>query len=95
MEARKIVKTCDLSSEVAAKLFEMLNFGKIAYTRTGTQKLITTDVEPDQLLYPEGWYYGKGAFRNKHESTTGIYEEVEMVTSNGESWGDLAPYCNR
>jgi hypothetical protein len=93
--ARIIAKTSDLSGEVAAKLFEMLNWGKLTYTRTGTYKVITTDVEPNELVYPEGWYYGKGAFRNKHESSTGIYDEIDMITSDGQDWGELAPYCNR
>lgn len=91
----EVVKTRDLNGELAGMLFELLNYGVVKYSRTGCYKLITTDTEPSKLRYPEGWYYGKGCFRNKHESTTGIYDEVPMVTSSGDYWGDIAKYCTR
>ena len=89
----KVVKTCDLSGEVAGKLFEMLNYGEVQYHREGTWKYIVTDVEPSKLCYPEGWYYGKGCLRNKHTSTNGVYSEIDMMTSDGRMWEDIATYC--
>ena len=44
---------------------------------------------------PEGWYYAKGSLRNKHTSTTGLYEEILMLKSNGNWWEDTALYCTR
>ena len=91
----KTVKMCDMNKVVAGKVFEMLNGDKVHLEkgRSWFSCYIVTDVEPKNLTYPEGWYYAKGAFRNKHTSTTGIYEEVPMKKANGESWGDLAKYC--
>ena len=63
------------------------------YQNSPTQALIVTDTEPKDLVYPEGWYYAKGSFRNKHMSSTGIYSEVLMMKSDGSFWGDEAKYC--
>ncbi len=84
----KIVKTCDLSGEVAARLFSMLNLGIVRFDRN----LLFTDVEPKDLNYPEGWYYAKGCFRNKYNSSTGAYSEITMLTYKQEMWGELAKY---
>ena len=74
----------------------MLNEGKIRVKVPGenfcASYIVVTDVEPNDLIYPEGQYYAQGAFRNKHLSTTGIYEEAKMLTSNGEPWGNIAKY---
>lgn len=91
----KSVKMCDLGKLTAGKVFEMINGGKVRLEkdRIWTKCYIVTDVEPKDLTYPEGWYYAKGCFRNKHTSTTGIYEEIPMRKPNGESWGEIAKYC--
>lgn len=92
--ATKVVKMCDLSVGVAIQVFIMLNPGKIMVKRNGVfDTIIITDVEPKNLVYPEGWYYAKGCFRNKHTSTTGMYGEAPMLKSNGKCWGDSAKYC--
>ena len=88
----KCVKMCDMKAHIAVKVFEMLNPNRVKVIMD-SQLLVLTDIEPKELVYPEGWYYAKGAFRNKHTSTTGIYEEVPMLTSDGELWCDLATYC--
>ena len=54
---------------------------------TGGGVLIITDLDPNRLVYPEGWYYAKGHLRNKHTSTTGLYSEVAMVNSAYQPWG--------
>lgn len=93
----EVVKMCDMSKGIAAQVFKMLNYGKVSLKETygyfGT--IIITDVEPKNLVYPEGWYYGKGSLRNKHTSSTGLYEEIRMEKSNGDAWGDIAQYCTR
>jgi len=88
-------KMCDMSCLIAAKVFEMLNYGKVKLENEMNPFMlhIITDTEPKYLIYPEGWYYGKGCFRNKHLSTTGIYEEVPMLKSNGTLWSKSAHYC--
>lgn len=91
-----VVKMCDMQVEIAAKVFEMLNPGKVKVDNgswCSDRANIKTDVEPSELIYPEGWYYAKGNFRNKHTSTTGMYQEIRMIKSNGESWKNSAPYC--
>ena len=94
--AAKVVKMCDLSVNIAAKVFEMLNPGKVEVFSDnwlGPFRRIQTDVEPRLLIYPEGWYYAKGCFRNKHTSSTGLYEEIRMVTKDGVAWKGIAQYC--
>lgn len=88
------VKMCDMSAKIAAVVFQCLNYTKIQLKidRCGNRSIIT-DVEPKNLTYPEGWYYAKGCFRNKHMSSTGMYEELPMYKTNGERWRDFARYC--
>jgi len=75
----RTIKMCDMPIAIAAKTFEMLNPGKVHVNVQETECFIVTDVHPDDLTYPEGWYFAKGAFRNKHTSTTGIYQEAPML----------------
>lgn len=84
----KVVKSCDYSAAIAAKVFSMLNDG-VVYVRSepdGYSFTITTDTDPRELVYPEGWYFAKGALRNKHNSTTGSYSEIPIVNSFNEEW---------
>lgn len=95
------IKMCDMPGHVAAKVFALLNAGKVKFVdsenvvgeRFLVHPTLVTDVEPKDLVYPEGWYYAKGTFRNKHNSTTGLYSEVEMIKSNGKLWERCAIYC--
>ena len=96
--ATKVVKMCDMSVHVSSKVFAMLNPGlvkveKSPYFHAAGSIVIVTDTEPKELTYPEGWYYAKGMFRNKHQSTTGFYDEIHMLNSKGELWRDSAKYC--
>ena len=96
-----MVKTSDLPSNIALKLFVELNknnvkvsnFYKVFPGSCLADPVIITDREPRDLIYPEGWYYAKGSFRNKHTSSTGIYEEISMIKPNGDFWQDSAKYC--
>lgn len=90
----KTVKMCDMSKEIAAKVFEMLNGQNVQireYGPIGT--VIITDIEPKDLVYPEGWYYVKGSLRNKPTNTNDTYKEITMLKSNGGVWKDTASYC--
>ena len=91
------IKMCDMSIAVATKVFEMLNPGRVHVKKPGddwcTRYFIITDIEPKELIYPEGWYYAKGAFRNKHTSTNGYYSEAVMRNSQGDFWKERARYC--
>ena len=90
------VKMCNMNKAIAATVFKMLNVHDVQlkeHVSMGT--VIVTDIEPKDLIYPEGWYYAKGNLRNKHTSTTGLYQEIHMLKSNGERWKNLATYCTR
>ena len=89
----KSVKMCDMSAMIAAKVFKMLNGDSVHLKESFGRVKIVTDVEPKDLVYPEGWYYAKGTFRNKHMSSTGFYDEVRMEKSSGQSWDEIANYC--
>ena len=88
----KVVKMCDMSECIAVRVFSMLNPGKIKLEDRVFGIAIITDIEPKNLVYPEGWYYAKGTFRNKHTSTTGMYAEVPMLKFSGTFWEDIAKY---
>lgn len=91
----EMVKTADLSVEVAAKLLQDLNPSKVRIAKMSNsgflRNVIMTDVKPKDLVYPEGWYYAKGCFSNKHTSTTGAYGEMLMIKGDGSFWEDT--YC--
>lgn len=89
----KMVKMCDMSKEIAVEVFKRINGDKVQVKNTCFGPIIVTDTEPKDLIYPEGWYYAKGCFRNKHTSTTFLYSEVRMERPNGESWRNIATYC--
>lgn len=89
----KTIKMCDMSAEIAAKVFQWLNGDNVQLKKTNVGMIIVTDVEPMNLVYPEGWYYAKGNFRNKGTSTTGAYGEIYMENSEGVYWDDIAKYC--
>ena len=93
----KTVKMCDMNSNIAASVFEMLNAKKVHVKRPFDfiRMVLVTDVEPKDLIYPEGWYYAKGSFRNNPTSSMSryLYHEIPMVKSDGTSWKNLATYC--
>ena len=87
----KTVKTADLGGCLAARLFEALN-PDVEYLEfdpidlSNYAGVIVTDEDPESLIYPEGWYFSKGYFRNKHNSSTGLYEEIPMARRDGTYW---------
>ncbi len=95
MAMAKTVKMADMPTHIALMVFQELNGDKIECDDIYDfyDQVIYTDVEPRDLIYPEGWYYAKGCFRNKHMTSSGIYSEVPMRTSDGRDWRNLAIYC--
>lgn len=91
----KTVKMCDMNDTIAANVFVMLNPGKLSLkgfvSSIGKVTGIVTTVEPKELTYPEGWYYAKGRFTNKHNSSNGVYYSVFMFDQNGKILE--FPYC--
>ncbi len=90
----KTARTADLTGSMAANLFVALNPMEVEYfhnhpflqTVLPDGGVIVTDVDPNDLIYPEGWYFAKGSFRNKHNTTTGLYDEIPIIRSTGEPW---------
>jgi len=88
-----VKKMADLDGFTAAKLFDQINGGLVKFVidRDGSYGsadglLLVTDCDPDELTYPEGWYFAKGTYRNKHNTTTGYYSEIPMFKTSGERW---------
>ena len=74
----EIVKTCDLSKNVIIKFFKLLNDEDVILKSRNDVLTIVTDKDPNQLVYPEDWYYNKGCLRNKHTNTNGLFDEIPM-----------------
>lgn len=81
------VKTCDLKAKPMVAALCGLNPGKIlSYDFSEWPARVTTAEHPSRLVFPKGWYYAKHCIRNKHNSTTGLYDEVDALNSNGSYW---------
>ena len=91
---KNVVRMADMPVSAALAVFKILNMGQIKLMKDECgNRAIMAFKAPNLLKYPEGWYYAKGCFRNKHTSSTGIYHEVIMLMPNGHFWGDFATYC--
>ena len=53
--AAETIKMCDMSVDIAAKVFVMLNQGKVRESDDGRNVILVTNTEPKDLIYPEGW----------------------------------------
>lgn len=93
-QAGRTVMTADLAASLAANLFAALNPMEVEFMRFHpfnqsnhpVKGIIITDADPDTLYYPEGWYFAKGYFRNKKNTSSGEYEEIPMLKSDGTPW---------
>jgi len=94
VEMTHTVKMVDFPARLAAKIFATLNHDKNViflnsdpFWETG-QCAIISGYNPEELVYPEGWYFAKGNLRNKHNTESGIYGEVPIYRSGGmgELW---------
>ena len=85
------IKCCDLDGDTAARLFALLNPREVALQRSGFVggvdeiREIVVDASTDSLVYPEGWYFAKGRFTNKHNSSTGQYSAIPMRVSRRQA----------
>lgn len=92
IEMTRTVKMVNLPVRLAARIFASLNQESVVYQRFNPfggdsgYGVIVSYVDPDELIYPEGWYFAKGHFRNKHNTDGGIYYEIPMYQSGGELW---------
>lgn len=105
----KTIKMSDMPVEIALKVFEMLNEGKVKclnrrqkydffsgkteYLPPIGEYLIVTDTEPKDLVYPDGLYYSYGYYVNYETRTKPPIIEVPMVKSNLDWWSNSAEYA--
>ena len=86
----KKIKSNNLPGKVAARLFADINKKYVEFVEYDYKpSVLKCQIDPndDRLVYPEGWYFGKGCFRNKHQSDSGIYEEFAIVgAAGGKQW---------
>ena len=85
--AGRIIKTSDFDSKVAMGLFQLLNPEKVKIKCLFAKEFIVTDEDPENLYYPEGWYYSGGYFTNN------TLVKVFMEKSDGTKWEDIALHC--
>ena len=87
------IKTCDFSAAAAIAAFVALNQaeGKALNVITNCWPyVIETNYDPAEMLFPAGWYFAKHSLRNKHRSTTGLYQEVPVRNGHRQSWTTYA-----
>lgn len=81
------VATCNLPASAAIVALACLNPSKVLKSDFSQYPAtVTTKEHPSRMLFPQGWYFAKGAVRNKHNSTTGLYDEVTALDENGSMW---------
>lgn len=97
-EIAETVKMADMDADIASTVFMKLNPMAVAVLKEGCHTTIVTNIEPKELIYPEGWYYDHGSFTNRATSSDGYYSEIRMIKESknpgeeGEFWGKLAKY---
>ena len=60
----KSVKMCDMPLSVAISALKGLNPGKVELRNDYLWGMILVTDETKNLVYPEGWYYAIGNYRN-------------------------------
>lgn len=88
LEKTKFIKSCDMPKSIIINLFQMLNPKNVTIIEQQwdgfNPKAIVSKVSPAELVYPEGWYFAKGCLRNKHNSSSGLYEEIPIYKPGAE-----------
>lgn len=87
IDAKKVMVR-ELSGTMLAKFMEILNSGDVEATTLYGKAYIITDVEPQYLTYPEGWYYDCGYLRTFRKES----ELVELYDKSGTPWRKKACY---
>ena len=87
---KKAVGMADFPVKLVLIVFKMLNplSVKVLKDECGRYAIMCFNI-PSRLRYPKGWYYEKGCFRNKHNTSTGNYSEILMLLPSGYFWGDF------
>lgn len=100
----KIIDMHNMSAKMAARVLQALNGGEenveIRWHRSSTNKsfnhvghpvclTIVTDISPEDLNYPEGWYFEEGCLCNRRYTTNITYSEVYMEKFDGTPWNGL------
>lgn len=80
----------DLPINIVVRIFSELNRGKLIIVSGYEQETIITDTNPQDLTYPEGWYFQNGVFTNKYNTSTGRYSEAKIVNNAGKTWTCVA-----
>lgn len=79
MSKRKEAKTSDLQVREAALILLFLNEKHIKLEmNTLGQRFIISSIDPDDLVYPEGWYNYNGLFTNKEKPLYGDKNVIPM-----------------
>ena len=77
----------DAPINVAIDVLCAFNQGKVRGVNHPILGLVVmTDVDPNELVYPEGWQYKDGCYCNKHDIATGLYEEVLVLKPTDKRW---------
>ena len=84
----RTIKSCNFNGKIAATIFCMLNPGQIHFLEKGENLTLITNVEPSKLIYPEGWYYEDGWFRNRKTTDNECWYDIFMVDSRGNFWNN-------
>lgn len=93
LEKTKFIKSCDMPKGIIIDIFKMLNQKNVKIIDQPwdglNPRVIVSQVSPAELIYPEGWYFAKGCLRNKHQSSSGLYEEIPIYkTDTHKHWDD-------
>lgn len=93
MEMANMVRSADFPIKLAARILATLNPEAVIYTRLDpfdschdVNGTLISYADPNELTYPEGWYFAKGQFRNKHNTTSGLYESMPIHRPRGLLW---------
>jgi hypothetical protein len=82
----KYVKSSDMNADAAVAALISLNDGVTYCGGNAWSRYLKSIKDPANLVFPEGWYFCKHCFRNKHNSSTGLYEEVPVYHLDDEYW---------
>ena len=86
----KMLKVADLPVGIALRVFQVMNMMAVSVKKDDCGNYaVYSPFPPNLLKYPKGWYYAKGCFRNKHNTSTGTYSEVIMLSPNGHCWSEF------
>ena len=79
---KNVVKACDLPSEIAVRVFEWLNQGRVTfYARPGNITVLCKG-DPNTLTYLEGWWYDADNDALVNVSEDGEQYQIKMLSAD-------------